>query len=182
MADVPNQHHWLAGEPMNAARMNEIATTIDWLRNPPMVHVGRTLTNQALTGTNATNVVSFDTLFNSYDPYDMWDPAAPTKLTCTVPGWYDVGFAAIVSVDANNARVITEITKNSIVQTDALTRFDAISLPNSGNIGVRTNSLLFLNVGDFISLLVIFTSATARNLLASSNSESPRLQLRWVSN
>lgn len=178
---VPPIHYWNAGDDMNASRMNEIADTINWMRDTPMVHVGRTLTNQATSASSALNTASFDTLFNSYDPYDMWDPAAPTVVTAQVSGWYDIEYGMVLSLDANAGRVSTGVFRNGDT-ANTIDRCDMITAPNlGGNLGLRRNTVNFLTAGDTLSMQVIYNTTVARNLLAVSASECPRLRLKWIS-
>src|SRR4051812_26048109 len=97
---VPTVHHWLAGDEFNADRMNEIGTAIAWIRNPPMVHVARKNTGQSIS-TNIWTKLSFDTLYNSFDPYDFWDSGTPDQLIIREPGWYsfEIQFSGVITVD-----------------------------------------------------------------------------------
>lgn len=180
MTTVPSIHYWRAGDEMNALKMNDLANVIDWMRNPPMVHIGRTLSNQATTASSAENVVSFDTVYNSYDPYDMYDAGDPTKITIQVSGWYDIEYATVLSLDANQGRVINAVRRNA--GSNSILSSDEVTAPNLGNLSIKRNGLTFLTAGDYVTLSVIYSTTVARNLLAVSTSECPQLRVRWVSN
>jgi hypothetical protein len=179
MATIPPVHHWTAGEAMNDERMNEVTDAINWIRNPPMVHVSRQLTNQSIAVTTWTSV-SFDTLDNNYDPYGMFDPGTPTQITCTVPGWYMVeGVMIMDNTPAVNARLTMALWKAS---TEMILRYDQQALDAiGGNVNFRKEASMFLNVGDTVQLRA-HISAGARNMLANGAAEHPQMRLRWVSN
>lgn len=175
---VPAIHTWSAGDDMNAARMNEIKTSIDFLRNPPMVHVGRTLTTQAATVGTFTKT-SFDTLYNSYDPYGMWNAGTPTALTCTIPGWYTIEAVMCLSNNATDTRIQMVFYKN----TEIAMRWDQQGIQNlAGSINMRKESTIFLNVGDQVFLGAGYNTGAARTMNVDSTTECPQLRIRWVSN
>lgn len=176
---VPAVHHWLAGDEFNATRMNEVANAIEWLRNPPMVHVARRSTGQAITA-NAWNLLSFDTLYNSYDPYGIWDVGNPGYLTFTEAGWYtcELQFSAAISVDS---RLIIGLFKNGTGAGDALFRYDQTTLPSGSNVNIRKEGSLFFNVGDSV-YYGIYCDATAITTAVLSDAETCSLRVRWVSN
>lgn len=178
MADgVPAVHHWLAGDEFNAERMNEVAAAIDWIRNPPMVHVTRKLTGQSIPSGTWTKI-SFDTVVNGYDPYDFWQPGSPDQLTVTVPGWYscEIQFSGVITVDN---RIIIGLYKNGFTSNELLFRYDQTTLPTGNNINIRKENTLFFNAGDVIYSAVISTAFTTA---ITSDAELCGLRIRWVSN
>lgn len=179
MANVPIVHHWKAGDDMNAERMQEIKSVIDFLRNPPTVRVMRLSTTQAMTVNGRTTVV-FDTLYNSYDPYGMWNVSASDRITCQVAGWYAVeGVLSMNNTAAVQSRLQLELWRNN---TDMLLRWDQEALPAvGGNINIRKESFMFLNFGDYVQLKAWNTAGT-RNLMNVSFAESPQIRARWFSN
>ena len=183
MADVPVVHHWLAGEDMNAERMNEIKAQIDFLRNPPMVHVARFTTIQTLTG-GTWNAISFDLVINSYDPYDMFDSGQPTKVFSQVPGWYTVEGQFSLNQTNTDGRLILGIYKNGFTDDELQIRSDIQNFPSSctGCTNLSKEGLLFLNVGDYVHLGIWFDQDATRDTKNATLSETCRLRLRWVSN
>lgn len=180
MAIVPPIHFWQAGDDMNALRMNEIRDQIVWLVNPPRVHVGRALTTQSLP-TSSWNKISFDTLHSS-DPYGMWDSGNPDKVTCTVPGWYTVEGVLCVSPTSTSERFVLGIYKNGFTAAEAQLRHDQQNAPSSGNVNVRKEFKIFLNVGDWLHLGEQHLDANTRTSAISGTWEHSQLRMRWVSN
>lgn len=182
-SSAPPIHRWHAGDEMNAARMQEIKDAIDWLRNPPMVHVSRRNTNQNATA-NVWTDVSFDTTVNNYDPYNMWDISDPTKVYCTVAGWYTYEAVLCIGANSDDCRLILAVFLNGTsVVTDEIMKFDQQSAPSAGgNVNMRKEAQVFLNVGDHLRLNFNYNGATARQLIANSDAECPQLRVRWVSN
>jgi hypothetical protein len=177
---VPDVHHWLAGDDFNAQRMNEIGTAIDWIRNPPMVHVARKLTGQSISPLNTWVKISFDTVYNSYDPYGFFNAGTPDQLTVQVPGWYmcEIQFSGSISTDT---RIIIGLYKNGFTANELLFRYDQTTLPTGNNINIRKASTLFFNVGDILYSAVHCQAATFTTAVAS-DAELCGLRLRWVSN
>jgi hypothetical protein len=180
MTDVPETHHWLAGDAMNADRMNEVRDAIEWLRNPPMVHVRRRLTTQSLPG-NQWNKIVFDQIANSYDPYGMFDTGATDRITATVPGWYSYEGVLAINGTATVARMILGVYKNGFTTNELMLRYDVDNAPSSGNMLVRKESTIFLNVGDWLHLAWNLNAAETRTSQITSDSESSQLRVRWVS-
>jgi hypothetical protein len=182
MTAVPSIHRWLAGDEVNAVRANEIKDLIDFLRNPPTVHVRRRLSNFAFTAASGSYfTVTFDTLVNSYDPYGMWDVGATDRLTIKVPGWYSCEMVTAWVGTAQNLRYTQVLAKNGMTFDDMILRHDQTTLPNSTTV-VRKESMLYLNEGDNIRLGVSTEGTGTFTLTTANDSESPQLRIRWVSN
>lgn len=182
MPSAPIIHHWRGGDEMNASRMNEIKDSIDFLRNPPMVHVRRRNTNFSFTASSGTFfVVTFDTLVNSYDPYGMWNPVTNGLLTIQVPGWYSCEMVTYWAGSAQDVRLLQVLGKNGMTFNDMILRHDQTALPNS-SVAARKESLLYFNQGDQVSLGVSTEGTGTFTLNATSDSECPQLRIRWVSN
>lgn len=179
MASVPNLHHWHAGDEVNAIRMNEIKDQINFLRNPPVCHVGRRLTNQSIATAGSWKVV-FDTAF--YDPYEMWDAGTPDQITITVPGWYTYEGVIQMTNAAVAATVSVYVYKNNLAVDDLIMRWDQQGLQVSGNINMRKESTMFLNVGDVVYLAGYYSNGTGRSFVATDDHLCPQLRIRWVSN
>lgn len=185
MADTaPVVHNWLAGDDMNADRMNEIAAQISFLRNPPMVHVARTVTTQALS--TGWNYIQFDTIVNNYDPYDMVDLVSdPSKVFAQVAGWYTVEGQLSMNGTSGQGRDILGILKNGTYGTTGALmqlRSDVQNFPAVGSVAWSKECMLFLNVGDFLHLGHWFDDTASRTTTAGSVIDRSRLRLRWVSN
>lgn len=180
MSSVPDIHHWLAGEDMNADRMNEIKASIDFLRNPPMVHVTRQTTAQNLV--SGWNSISFDTVVNSYDPYTMFDAAQPTKVFSQVPGWYQILGGYSINGTSTEERQILGLYKNGFTADELQMRSDVQNFPSFGNATWTKEFTVFLNTGDWMQLGVWFDNDASRTTsTASSTGELCRLRMRWVS-
>jgi hypothetical protein len=172
----PPIHHWFAGDPVSAERMNEIKASIDWLRNPPLLHLQRTGSSIALAVTTWTSI-PFDTVLA--DNYDMWDAGTPDTVTVTVPGWYTVEGVLRFQNTAVDSRLTLGVWKQA--GTELILRYDQQGLDGTGgDINMRKESTMFLNVGDTITLEA-HTNAGARNLVVGTNGECPTLKMRWVS-
>lgn len=178
MVSVPELHHWLAGEDMSATRMNEIKAQIDFLRNPPMVHVAR---NAAQTLSSGWNAISFDTVLNGYDPYDMWDISDPSAVYSRVPGWYSVEGQFSLNGTATDERLILGVYKNSFATSEIQMRSDVQNFPSFGNANLSKEFTVFLNEGDFLYLGVWFDVDATRTTGTTTPSEICRFRLRWVS-
>lgn len=179
---APSIHHWQAGDSMNAMRMNEIRDQIEWMQNPPMVHVGRRLTTQSFSGGTGVAVkVSFDTVFNSYDPYGFFNAGTPDQLTITVAGWYSCEITTSWAGTATDSRLIMYLYKNGTGANDVMLRHDQGSLPNGANT-MRKESQLFFNVGDVIYMMAYADASFTPVLAASNDAECSQLRIRWVSN
>ncbi len=179
---APAIHRWKAGDAMNAVRMNEIRDAIEWLVNPPMVHVGRTLSNQTAAANTFTNI-SFDTTYNSYDPYNMWDISDPTKVYATVAGWYTYEAVLCVGANADDCRLIMSVFLNGTTVDDHILKFDQQSAPSAGgNVNMRKEAQIFMNVGDHLRLTFNYNGTTARSIIANGVFECPQMRLRWISN
>jgi hypothetical protein len=177
---IPNVHHWKAGDEVSALRMNEIKDQINFLRNPPACHVARRLSNQSIAAAGG-HVVVFDTAF--YDPYEMWDPGDPDHITVTVPGWYTYEGVIQMTNAAVDTRVMVNVYKNSTGGDDLIMRWDQQGLQNlGGNINMRKESTMFLNVGDTVILSGYYLSGSGRSLVATDDYLCPNLRIRWVSN
>lgn len=178
---VPVVHRWLAGDEFNAARMNEVAAAIEWLRNPPTVHLLRRSTAQ--TGIVATTwtKLTFDTVVNSYDPWDFYDALSPDTITIKEPGWYSIEMQFSLQGTATDGRVVMGLYKNGFALTDILMRYDQNTLPNSGNINNRKETTLFFNVGDIIYYGIYVDGFTASTAI-TSDAECCGMRVRWVSN
>ena len=180
MATVPPVHSWLAGDEMNAMRMNEIKDQIDFLRNPPMVHVARLNTAQTLT--NTWNFISFDTVVNSYDPYTMWDSGNPDQLTCTIAGWYWVQGQFAISSTATDERLILGVYKNGKNSgTDVEMRSDVQNAPAHGSNTWSKEFHVYLDEGDWIHLGVHIETDASRTTTLGGVSDCCRMRMRWVS-
>jgi hypothetical protein len=177
---IPNVHNWLAGDEFNAVRMGEISDAIQWLRNPPMVHVARRTTTQAIPS-NTWTKISFNTLVNSYDPYGFWNAGTPDLITITEPGWYTCEVQLSFVGTATDTRIILGLYKNGFTSNELLLRADQVTLPNSGNQNMRKETTLFFNVGDWMHF-GIFCDGAALNTAVTSDAESCGLRVRWVSN
>lgn len=174
-ANVPDVHHWLAGEEMNADRFNEVKAAIDFLRDPPLCHVMRNNSNQTLTA-NAWTKISFDTAVA--DPYGMWSAGSPDVITCQVPGWYTVEMVCSWSASATDERLLGGVFKNTFTALDDVyLRADFRNAASSAS-PIRREGWLFLNVGDPVYLGQHCPSA--RTTLVSAPNQ-PRLRLRWIS-
>lgn len=180
MTDIPVTHHWLAGEDMNADRMNEVAAAIEFLRNPPMIHVRRRLTAQSLTG-SVWNKISFDQVVNSYDPTGMFDAGTPDRVTAQVPGWYSYEARISVVGTATTTRVILGTYRNGFSSDQHILRADMENAPSAGNINIRRDSTIFLNAGDWLHLAFFADNAETRTTSTFSDAESSGLRVRWVS-
>lgn len=178
---VPPIHRWYAGDRMASIRMDEIKDQIDFLRNPPTVHVARTLTTQAVAQSTFTKV-NFDTLVNSYDPYEMWDAGAPDRLTCTIAGWYQVEGQISVSGSGSEGLVELTVYKNGGLATDAQLRSDVQNFPSMGTVNISKETTIFLNVDDWLHLYIWQSADVSKTTTAGSASERCRLRLKWVSN
>lgn len=180
MVNSPDVHYWLAGDEMNAVRANEIKAQIDWLRNPPMVHVTRLSTAQTLTGN--WNIISFDTLVNSYDPYEMWDIGTPDVITAQVAGWYYVLTRFALNATATEARLQMGVFKNG---TDSLTNIEMRSdNQNTPSQGSNTHSKAFhvyCNKGDVLRMGVGIENDASRTTTIASLSDSCIMMVRWCS-
>jgi hypothetical protein len=176
---VPTVHHWRAGDEMNADRMEEIKDAIDFLRNPPTARVMRLVSSQNLPA-GARTAITFDTLYNSYDPYGMWSAGTPDRLTCQVPGWYAVeGVLNLDNAAAVESRLQLELWKNN---TDFILRWDQEALPaTGGNINIRKESFMFLNYGDYVQLKC-WNGTGTRTAFNNGFNESPQMRARWFSN
>lgn len=179
---VPEIHHWLAGDSWNADRLNEVKTQIDWLRNPPMVHLRRRATQSITGGTSVWTKVIFDTIVA--DPYGFYDAGTPDTVTVTEPGWYSCEiYCSWQSFGAVDARVIMGLYKNEFVNVGLLLRNDKGTQPSaSSNINMRKEGTYFFNVGDFIHLGVYHDDPSSKSLANTSDAESTGLRMRWVSN
>jgi hypothetical protein len=186
---VPAVHHWYAGDMWNATRMNEITNQINWMQNPPMVHLRRRTTTQSIPSAAWTKV-SFDTVVNSYDPYDMYDSATdPTMVVFTEPGWYSCEiYSSWVNWGATDGCVVMGLMKNNFGPTPGsngtLLRSDRRTQPSQGtNIVMRAEATFFFNVGDFV-FMGAYNSDTgsAHSLANTSDAECSGLRIRWVSN
>jgi hypothetical protein len=176
---VPEVHHWLAGDEFNANRMNEVGDLINWITNPPMVHVSRQSTGQVIPS-NTWTKISFDTVVNSYDPYDFYDSGTPDQLTIREAGWYtcELSFSAVITVDS---RVIMGLYKNGFTSNELLLRYDQTTLPTGNSINFRKESTLFFNVGDWMYYGVL-CDASGFTTTVTSSAEVCGLRIRWVSN
>lgn len=178
MATAPAIHHWLAGDEVNSSRLAEIASNIEFLRNPPTVRVGRLLSNQTIP-INVWTTVTFDTVYNSYDPWGFYNAATPTLVTAAVAGWYMVEGVLHWASNVTDARIAMSIWKQD---SELILRWDQQGLPSTGgNTSIRKEVCMFLNIGDTVQLKA-FVSAGSRDLVAGGFSEAPILRLRWVSN
>lgn len=182
MATAPPIHHWLGGDDMNADRMNEIKDSIDFLRNPPTIHVRRRNSNFTFTAASGSYFsIPWDTVVNSYDPYGMWNAGTPTLLTIQVPGWYACEMVGYWAGTTQDVRFIHMLGKNGNDLGDFILRHDQRSLPNSST-GVRKESFLYLNEGDTIEMSVSTEGTGTFTISAVSDSECAQVRLRWISN
>ena len=177
---IPPVHHWLAGDDFNADRMNEIGDSINWIRNAPMTHVARRSTGQSIGVANTWTKISFDTVFNSYDPYDFFDAGTPDQLTITEAGWYsfEISFSGVITTDT---RIIIGLFKNGFTTNELLFRYDQTTLPTGNNINIRKESSLFFNAGDWLHYGVHCQAATFTTAI-TSDADCCALRIRWVSN
>lgn len=181
MAEVPPVHYWLAGDAMTAVRMNEIKAQIDWLRNPPVVHVARLLTAQTGLLDDDYTIITFDTVVNSYDPYDMWDAGDPTKVTAPVSGWYTVFAQYAIAGSAVEGRNVLGVFKNgSDVATNLEMRSDNQNQLSQGSNVYSKEGLMYLNEGDYV-LLGVFQQDAGRSTVITALGESCNMRVRWAS-
>jgi hypothetical protein len=182
MTAVPKPRYWLAGEGMIADKANEITDLINFLRNPPTVHVRRQNSTFTFTGNSGTWAkLTFDTLVNSYDPYGMWDSGATDRITIQVPGWYSCEMTTGWAGTTQDVRFLQGIYKNGTsLADDMILRYDQRSLPNNTT-NIRRASTLFLNEGDFLHLLVYTEGTGTFTISANSAAEAAALHVRWVS-
>lgn len=181
MADTaPPIHNWLAGDDFNADRMNEIGDQITFLRNPPMVHVARTITSQTLG--QGWNFISFDTVVNSYDPYGMFDSGSPDRISGQVAGWYTVEAQMSLNQTSNEGRLILGVYKNGTGGNNLQLRSDVQNFPGAGAVAWTKEFMVFLNVGDWLQLGHWFFMDTSRTTISGSVFDRSRLRARWVSN
>jgi hypothetical protein len=179
MTDIPVTHHWLAGDEMNADRMNEVRDAIEFLRNPPAVHVRRRLTAQTgITGT--WTKILFDQVV--YDPYGMFDSGNSDRITATIPGWYTYEGVISLNPTSTSCRVLLGVFRNGLTDDEHLLRYDVDNAPSAGNVDIRKESTIFLNVGDFLHLAVNHgCAAETRTSQISSDAQSSQLRVRWIS-
>lgn len=174
MPTSPPIHHWNAGDPVSAIRMNEIKASIDWLRNPPMTYVQ--YLGAPITLPTTWTKIPFDTEVS--DDYDMWDSGTPDEITVTIAGWYAVESVISVTANATDSKLTVAIWKNN---AEVMFRFDQQGLPSvGGNSNIRKEATMFLNVGDQIELYAT-VSAGARQIVSGGSNECPTLRMRWVS-
>lgn len=176
MADSPPIHHWLGGDELNADRMNEIKDSIDFLRNPPMAHVRRRLSNQTIV-TNTWHSVAWDEAVS--DSYSTWSEAT-FSLKIAVPGWYSCEMVIAWGGTATDTRFVNAISKNGITEDDILLRYDQRSLPATTTV-VRKENIVFFNEGDDVRCMVLANGGTSYTLLAASDVICPQLRIRWIS-
>jgi hypothetical protein len=176
MTNAPPVHYWKAGDAMNAEVLNEIGTAIDWLTDPPLVHVTMITGSITLPVATWTNV-AFTTAIS--DPYDMWDIGTPDTITVNVPGWYTVeGALCLSNVGGTDAKITMGVWKQN---AEIILRWDQQTINNNGNVNIHKETTMFLNTGDTL-VLKAYASAGARNIITNGSSESPQLRMRWVSN
>lgn len=180
MPNPPDVHYWFAGDEMNAERMNEIKEQIDFLRNPPMVHVTRISTTQTLTGA-AWSFINFDTVVNNYDPYNMWDVSDPDAVYATIAGWYVAQAQFSLNQTSTDARLILGVYRNGTAATDLEMRSDVQNFPGFGTNTWTKEFHVYMNEGDWVHLGVWFDGDATRTTTTGSVSDACRMRLRWCS-
>jgi hypothetical protein len=178
---IPVIHNWMAGDEFNAERMNEVAAAIEFLRNPPMVRVNRNSAQTGFSSTGTWNKISFNNLYNNYDPWNMWDSGTPDTITFTEPGWYSCEIVMAYQPTSTDGRMGMGLFKNGFTTPDMLMQYNQNTLPSGNNVIARKESTYFFNAGDFVycgAYVNGFTGATSAN----SEPQSWGFRTRWVSN
>lgn len=172
---VPIPANGVAGVDVSAAFWNaQVRDSTTFLLNPPHCVMLQTVTAQ--TGITGNTAILFDT--NEVDSYGGHSTVTNTnQYVAQVAGWYqcsgDIAYAATGTVPSTRTAIWF---KNGVtVPGVAITRATDVT---SATAVVAPTREIFLNVGDFVSLIASSTAAASTNVAGGSTVSMATI--RWV--
>jgi hypothetical protein len=172
MATAPNPTSALVGQKLTAAFWNtEVATAITFLAQTPIC-VLRSSTVQNLT-TGVFTDLTFD--IEEVDTDGGHSTVTnPNRYTAQTAGWYDVRGSVLWGANATGLRLLRFVVNNTTPYRVA----DAPAAA-SGSASTGGASLIFLNVGDYVTMQGRQDSTVT--LATQISDQCPRFEIRWVS-
>lgn len=162
---IPGAAVWLATDGMDLFAIGTIMPT-----GPVFCTIARTTDGTLSTGT------WYDMSFASNsrtDPYGMWSSGAPDRITCIVPGIYQIEGQVTFDTDSNGGRDIR-------LAVNGGTKAQDMRPPRPGVATAVTVSTIWkLAAGDYIQLGARQSSGANLSILASS-SGGVRLTVQWL--
>lgn len=181
---LPDVRGWNAGTVPNADLFNQLADGFEFAIAPPEVRV---ICKAALTTGPNYALVTYDTVvLDNCAAFGapMWVTTLPSRLTCQVPGWYEILIQTSWTSSSSGDRRIHALTLNNNGGLN-LNIARSETLATGGNPMIVSESPMFLRAADYIEL--IGYSDTASTQMVSQTSETPDLRfaatvvMKWVS-
>lgn len=177
MSTVPTTLTAVAGAVLTAVQWNANNRDVEaWLLAPGICQA-RQAVIQSIPNNTSTDV-TLDS--EDVDSTGMHSTVTNTnRVTAVYPGWYQVSGGTSWAANATGVRVVN-FTVNGTVVNGSGTGFTSVAVATTARTAVRT-ILVFLNVGDYVTLSTLQTSGGALNT-AVNTSEQSTLTAIWTSN
>lgn len=174
----PDIHSWTNGERPNFRDMNEyLYDVLNWMLNPPMVRLRRTV-SQSIPN-NTTTAISWD--FIEVETVNFWDSTVPTRVTPSVPGWYVGSCGFSFGGHATGVREMNVIKNGSGTERILRVNHDAytnasLALVSRGHVFLEQ----FNGTTDYMTVEISQNSGGALSSIGTSIDNQPDLVLRWL--
>jgi len=178
MTTVPVTHTFSAGEVVTDTTMNKNVTApLNFLLARPILRARQTVAQSIASG-GAGSALTFDS--EDVDSSGMHSTSSNTsRATATYPGWYLFAGNGSLVQNATGLRTLSWNVNGSA-------QSGAGSNDSGGGAGIdfrhpATPSLFFLNVGDFVELILFQNSGGSLNTEVSGSQQSTMMCV-WESN
>jgi hypothetical protein len=177
VSTVPTTLVAVAGAVLTASQWNtNSAGPINWLLAPAICQARQAVIQSIPNGTSTD--VTFDS--EDVDSTGMHSTSSNTgRITAVYPGWYQISGGTSWAANATGLRA-TNYAVNAVVVSGSGTMLTATTAGATTRVVTRT-MLVFLNVGDFITLQSFQTSGGGLNTAVTA-AEQATFTAIWTSN
>jgi hypothetical protein len=178
---VPTNYTWTDNEIPNFKTLNDrLYAMFDFLLNPPMVRLRKTVSQNYTTAT--TVALSWD--FVEVENTNMWDAANPTRIKPSVPGWYvgTCGWSFNASSSTGNLRQM-DVYKNGVTTTNNSIRHHGQGYANTGWTNVARGIMFmeqFNGTTDYVEMYLYQGSGSTLSTQTNTQESQPDFTLRWM--
>ena len=177
MGTVPNPVTWTNLEIPNFRDLNSrIYDVLNFLMNPPMIRLRKTVTQNIATSTDTALIWDFV----ETETENMWDATLPTRIKPKTPGWYIGSTGVSFAADTNGYRQLIIRKNNSstvrtlVIKSDGFTQGGATT-------SMRGNSFIeqFNGTTDYVETVAWQTSGSTLAVQVAGLDGQPDFSLKW---
>lgn len=175
MATVPGVNTWAAGSVLTAAQLNTyVSNAVTFFLNRPTCQVRQTIAQAVANITNTSMLFDGEDVDND----NMHSTTTNTdRITAQTAGRYALGGGNSFASNATGGRGALWFLNGSGLPGGGV----MLQAVNGDDTQVPARSMsVFLNVGDFVTLVAYQSSGGSRNTVVSPVGEQPLAVVRWV--